>query len=316
MVEDSKSDESSNSESINNNIKAPHTALLGSLGNDHYGDMYNDLVSQENILPFFETISEGNTGICCVYCFQKDRGHITDLGVSTLISEDYVNKNWVLNIFSYSLTNYQDVIKTAEFIYTELFILKHKKEIVYKLAEEGCKDNKIFGFNFPSFYFIETYIEEIKNLIEYADIIFSNAAEAQFLGEYLGIEVFILVNNVNIQDSENIALVCENICKYKKINKKKKRVVIITCGPNPAYVCEYDFVKDQISFSGVFPADFIHEEKVVDTNGAGDGFAGGFLSRYIKGKSINHAMAAGHWAAAVVIQARGCQFPKICDYIN
>jgi len=79
-----------------------------------------------------------------------------------------------------------------------LFILKHKKEIVYKLAEEGCKDNKIFGFNFPSFYFIETYIEEIKNLIEYADIIFSNAAEGQFLGEYLGIEVFILVNNVNI----------------------------------------------------------------------------------------------------------------------
>ena len=38
-------------------------------------------------------------------------------------------------------------------IYTELFIIKHKKDLVYMLAQEGLDDGKLFGFNIPSFYF-------------------------------------------------------------------------------------------------------------------------------------------------------------------
>ena len=90
---------------------------------------------------------------------------------------------------------------------------------------------------------------------------------------------------------------------------------MITCGPNPAYVTEYDFIKDKISFKGIFPPNNIDENKIIDTNGAGDGFAGGFLSRFVQGKSINECVSAGHWAAGIVIQARGCQFPEKCEYI-
>jgi sugar/nucleoside kinase (ribokinase family) len=72
------------------------SALIGSIGDDSYGKLYKDLVLKEKILPLFEVISHDNTGICCVYCFEKDRGHITDLGASILISEDYVLKNFVI----------------------------------------------------------------------------------------------------------------------------------------------------------------------------------------------------------------------------
>ena len=70
-----------------------------------------------------------------------------------------------------------------------MFIIKHKRNIVFMLAEEGCKDKKIFGFNIPSFYFIETFIDDIRELIKYADIIFSNAAESLFLANFLGMKV-------------------------------------------------------------------------------------------------------------------------------
>lgn len=105
---------------------------------------------------------------------------------------------------------------------------------------------------------------------------------------------------------------CEFLSKYPKKNKNKKRVVVITWGPNPAYVCQYDFVKNKMTFRGIFPPNDIPDDKVIDTNGAGDAFAGGFLSRYVKGKSLNEAISAGHWAAGQIIQARGCQFPQDC----
>lgn len=66
-------------------------ALIGSVGNDHYGRLYEELVKKENIVPFFEKFDSDNTGICCVYCYDRDRGHITDLGVSILISENFVS---------------------------------------------------------------------------------------------------------------------------------------------------------------------------------------------------------------------------------
>ena len=71
------------------------SALLGSVGDDNYGKLYTDLVLKEKIVPLFEEIDHDNTGICCVYCHDKDRGHITDLGASILISEKYVKSNMV-----------------------------------------------------------------------------------------------------------------------------------------------------------------------------------------------------------------------------
>ena len=55
-------------------------------------------------------------------------------------------------------------------------------------------------------------------------------------------------------------------------------------------------------------------EEIVDTNGAGDSFAGGFLSQYVKGKDLAKCMRAGHWAAAVIIKRRGCQIPNDFTY--
>ena len=55
-------------------------------------------------------------------------------------------------------------------------------------------------------------------------------------------------------------------------------------------------------------------ELLVDTNGAGDAFVGGFLSVIVKGGDIAAAVAAGHWAAGVIIQRSGCTFPEKCTY--
>jgi len=171
--------------------------VLGSVGNDNYGDLYEKLLKEESIHSIFEKYTDVNTGVCAVYCHNKDRGHVTDLGASTLVSQDFVQETW-------------DSFKQVDLIYTELFILKHRKNIVYLLAELGTCERKVFGFNLPSFYFIETFLEDIKSLFEHADVVFTNAAEAVFFGNLLG-----------IQDSENLGELCVHLAKLPKKNKKR-----------------------------------------------------------------------------------------------
>ena len=51
-------------------------------------------------------------------------------------------------------------------------------------------------------------------------------------------------------------------------------------------------------------------EEIVDLNGAGDAFLGGFLSRYMKGASLYSCCRAGNDASYAILKNVGCTFPK------
>jgi adenosine kinase len=64
-----------------------------------------------------------------------------------------------------------------------------------------------------------------------------------------------------------------------------------------------------------YPVEPLAKELLVDTNGAGDAFVGGFLAQLALGKSISECVRAGHFAARTIIQRSGCTFPKECTYV-
>ena len=82
-------------------------------------------------------------------------------------------------------------------------------------------------------------------------------------------------------------------------------VAIITQGPKATVVAENGAVRH----IEVAPVD-----KIVDVNGAGDAFVGGFLAIIAKGGSVDEAVKAGQWAAAHVIQRSGCTFDASVKY--
>ena len=47
--------------------------------------------------------------------------------------------------------------------------------------------------------------------------------------------------------------------------------------------------------------------KIVDSNGAGDAFAGAFMGKIVQQGSIEEAVKAGHWLAQLEIQHVGAQ---------
>ena len=58
-----------------------------------------------------------------------------------------------------------------------------------------------------------------------------------------------------------------------------------------------------------FPVEKIPKEEIVDSNGAGDAFVGGFLAGLIKGGDLEQCVYAGHYAAGVIL--RVCELSRL-----
>lgn len=50
--------------------------------------------------------------------------------------------------------------------------------------------------------------------------------------------------------------------------------------------------------------------EVIDTNGAGDAFTGGFLSQFIQEKPFDVCIKCALYCASECVQRLGCAFPK------
>lgn len=260
---------------------------LGSIGDDEYGRVYTKLLENEGIEHLFQEFSNDRTGVCATICEGRDRCHRTDLGASIKISEEFVNYNW-------------EKIKNVKLIYTEMYILSHREQILYKLAELCLDDDKLFGFNFPSIGFLDAFETKILDMISYGDVLFANKEEAKHFA----------TNCLRIKFNDDIGSLAVEYAKLPKKNINKSRVFVITCGPEPAHVAVYNHKTQEVEYKGSFIPWQVETEKIIDTNGAGDSFAGGFLSYYVQGKKIKDCVMAGHWAAKEIIQVRGCEIPK------
>ena len=103
----------------------------------------------------------------------------------------------------------------------------------------------------------------------------------------------------------------------------------------PFPITELDFSKNEITGEGIgavvqfartqgsdatlvacggvvsaFPVPALPKEQLVDTNGAGDAFVGGFLAYLAKGADLAACVNAGNYAARQIIQVSGCKIPS------
>lgn len=84
-------------------------------------------------------------------------------------------------------------------------------------------------------------------------------------------------------------------------------MAIITHGANPVILAQDGKIEE-------FPVTPISRENIVDTNGAGDAFSGGFLAQFVQGKSLATSIRCGIWAAAQIIAQSGCTFVGKADF--
>jgi adenosine kinase len=100
---------------------------------------------------------------------------------------------------------------------------------------------------------------------------------------------------------------------FEKLSKKlvsKSRLFVVTNGKKGVILAKYNYKKGNMDFVlHSFPSQ-VKNEEIVDLNGAGDAFLGGFLSQYMQGKSFEACCKAGNDVAGVIIRNIGCTFQK------
>ena len=97
---------------------------------------------------------------------------------------------------------------------------------------------------------------------------------------------------------------------FKNLTIKKDRLFLITHGSKGAIVGKYDYTRGNMDFIlQCFPS-VMKMEDIVDLNGAGDAFLGGFLSQFMQGKNLEACCKAGNDAANVILKNIGCTFDK------
>lgn len=116
-------------------------------------------------------------------------------------------------------------------------------------------------------------------MIPYCDIIIGNEAEAEAWASANG-----------LPDPKNLPAVAKALAILPKTNASRPRAVIFTQGSQSTILvtsAEPDAPK-------IFAVNPLKDEDIVDTNGAGDAFAGGFLGALVAGKSLEESVETGH----------------------
>lgn len=136
------------------------------------------------------------------------------------------------------------------------FFLTVSPDSIQAVAKHAYENDKMFMMNLSAPFLCEYFQKPMLAALPYVDVLFGNESEA---------DTFAKVNNLAATDRKQIAL---KISEMEKINDKRKRIVVITQGCEPVLVAKDGTVT-------VYPVVKLPEEKVVDTNGAGDAFVGG-----------------------------------------
>jgi len=194
----------------------------------------------------------------------------------------------------------QKAMRAARILYTAGFTLTVSPPagiMLGQLAAEfpqttgDSKDTsgRIMAFNLSAPFLVDFFWEPMSKLLPYTDYVFANETEAATLGKKLGW-------------GENVHEIAARLARWPKENGARARTVVFTQGQHPTVVC----TNGQLVEFAVPP---VPVSEIVDTNGAGDSFVGGFLAGLALGRPLQQCVDAGHYAASECIRRSGCSFP-------
>jgi adenosine kinase len=260
------------------------TSYMGCIGKDKFGEEMKKNAQAAGVTAHYYEDEAAPTGTCAVCVVGGERSLIANLSAANCYKSEHLKKpeNWAL-------------VEKAKYIYIAGFFLTVSPDSIQLVAEHAAANNKVFLMNLSAPFICEFFRDAQEKVLPYVDYIFGNETEARIFSKVRGWE------------TENVEEIALKISQLPVASGKQKRIAVITQGADPVVVAQDGKVT-------TFPVILLPKEKLVDTNGAGDAFVGGFLSQLVQGKSIDDCVKAGCYAANVIIQRSGCTYPEKPDF--
>lgn len=262
------------------------SSYVGCIGEDEFGGKLKESVAKDGVNAHYMVDSSTPTGTCGCCILGGERSLVANLAAANNYKIDHFKKPEVA-----------ELLEAARVIYTAGFFMTVSPDTMLHAAKTACESGKIFCMNLSAPFLMQVppFKEALTNLMPYVDFLFGNETEALTFAES------------EKWETKDIAEIASKISAFGKASGARGRCVVITQGKDPTIVAANGKVEK-------FAVDLLPAEKLVDTNGAGDAFVGGFLSQLVCGKSMSECCRAGNYAARVIIQRSGCTLPESPDF--
>eukprot|EP00756_Hemistasia_phaeocysticola_P006549 Hpha_TRINITY_DN13888_c0_g1::TRINITY_DN13888_c0_g1_i1::g.69565::m.69565/K00856/E2.7.1.20, ADK; adenosine kinase len=260
------------------------TCFLGTVGCDDFGTKLHRATEAEGVgFPRVEIDTEP-TGTCAVLLTGESRSLVANLGASAVFDMKWLTERPELSI----------IAKSAGLYYATGFFLRTSPETVQHLGKLAGDRGKEFALNMSAAFVCESCGDLFRDVLPRVDLLFGNCDEARALAKAL---------DLPIPPGADVTATAAALQAFKK-QGSRPRTVVITRGPDNVVAAAQDGVAS-------FDTTKLPPEQVIDTNGAGDAFAGGFLARRLQGGSVEECVRMGQWAATVIIGQPGCTLPQV-----
>uniref|UniRef100_A0A8C9TEF3 Adenosine kinase n=1 Tax=Scleropages formosus TaxID=113540 RepID=A0A8C9TEF3_SCLFO len=268
-------------------IQEPYkvATFFGCIGTDQFGEILKRKAEEAHVDAHYYEQSEEPTGTCAACITGDNRSLVANLAAANCYKKEKhldLESNW-------------ELVEKASVYYIAGFFLTVSPESILKVAKHAADNNKIFCLNLSAPFISQFYKEPLMKVMPFVDILFGNETEAATFAREQGFE------------TEEIEEIAQKAQKLPKVNGSRQRTVVFTQGRDHTVATKGDEVL-------TFPVMDIDQNDIVDTNGAGDAFVGGYLSELVQGQPMERCIRAGHYAANVIIRRAGCTFPEKPDF--
>ncbi|CAF3377594.1 unnamed protein product [Rotaria socialis] len=256
---------------------------MGAVGDDKYHQLLHDAAAKAGLLLSYQVYTNPKeqiqTGTCAVLITGNNRSLVANLGAANHFTIEHLDE-----------PKNKQLIEKAKIFYTAGFFYTVCPPAVMRICEHADKHDKIFCTNLSAPFICEFFGDKLMLAMPYVDYLFGNETEAASFAKF------------QLQlDTKDIKVIAKVISELPKKNSQRKRVVIVTQGSESTLLAVAG--EDIKEFPVKKPLE------IVDTNGAGDSFVGGFLAYLSLGKTHEEAIQAGAYCAFECIQQSGCTFP-------
>lgn len=265
--------------------------FTGCIGKDEFGDMMSAKARKDGVLTHYSVCESVPTGTCavCLTDQGKNRSLCAFLGASQKFSEEHLRDHW------------SELVEATDIVYISGFLLAVSPATYHLLGEHVAKSSdkkKRFCLNLSAPYVSAVFGNELEKVIKYVDILFGNDDEALAFAEHMK------------WDTKDIEQIATKLCSAEKVRQDVPRIVVLTQGDRPIILAQQDGESVSLKKYSCKP---IPDNEMVDTNGAGDSFAGGFLSQFMQGISLDFCTEMGSYAAREIIKVSGIVVPNFDD---
>ncbi|CCW66443.1 unnamed protein product [Phytomonas sp. Hart1] len=268
-----------------------HVSYIGALGKDRFSSILKMALSQANVEPLFEEHTTKPTGTCAGLVFQKERSLLANLGAAVELSLQH-----------FKHPDVQRSIRDASLYYAEGFFLNtvSSPQGLLAVAQHSKQYGKIFCLNLSAPYISIAFRDHIAALMPFIDYIFGSEEDVLAYAAARWPQEF-----GTAQHADQDFYIRSAVSKISLIpSLTGKRTVIATRGAMSTIIA----CGERILEVEVAP---IPENEIVDLNGAGDAFVGGFLAQLmtsidnIDADHLIRSVSIGHKAAQNCIQHNG-----------